>query len=158
MLLPFLFRRVVVRLVPGMSSAQKGKCWGTHPFVGFLIQSAHRQQYSRSDTSSTSIPETYLTSKVIPGCCTPDDMGITKLLHILTSLHFILLGRSQGWHWIRSSTGTPSSETVEPHLSSFRERRWSQKKEYLHTHSYVLPIDGQTVWLHLLASTTNNVH
>ena len=77
MSLLFLFRRVCVRLAPGMSLSQKGKCQGTHPFVGFLIQSAHRQQYSRPDTSSTSFPETYLTSKVIPGCCTPDDMGIT---------------------------------------------------------------------------------
>lgn len=89
----YLFRRVVVRLVPGMSSAQKGKCWGTHPFVGFQIQSAHRQQYSRPDTSSTSFPETYLTSKVIPGCCTPYDMGITILLPNLPALQFILLGR-----------------------------------------------------------------
>ncbi len=56
------------------------------------------------------------------------------------------------------SLATASSETVEPHLSSFRERRWSQKNEYMHTHSSVLPIDGQTVWLHLLASPTNNVH
>jgi hypothetical protein len=30
----FLFRRVVIRLAPGMSLSQKGKCHGTHPFVG----------------------------------------------------------------------------------------------------------------------------
>ena len=93
MFLLFLLRRVVVRLVPGMSLSQKGKCQGTHPFVGFLIQSAHRQQYSRLDTSSTSYPKTYLTSKIIPGCCTPDDMGVTELLPNLPALLFILLGR-----------------------------------------------------------------
>jgi len=98
------------------------------------------------------LSETYLTSKVIPGCCSPMTWEIADRFTIFQhSIHTTLQ--------VRDGTGcfppqaTTSPEAAEPHLSSYSERCRSQKNKYGHTHSSVLPTDVPGILASFIGST-----